>query len=150
MNREEKSPVSFVLFVQSTLIRLKATRNYSPAFIDGSSEVPKRKTMWQSTEDQHARQGCKYGATTNPDDQLYLDFHSPRKSVASVATDESNRVGQPRLHACWPRRKCPSSKKTKIAMQLNRVANQLRLCIAKIAMKFLKSGIQLPNSLAMS
>ena len=35
MNREEKSPVSFVLFVQIMLIRLKATRNYSPAFIDG-------------------------------------------------------------------------------------------------------------------
>eukprot|EP00731_Ephydatia_muelleri_P037733 Em0549g2a len=48
--------------------------------------------MWQSIKDRHARQGCKYGATTNPDYQIYLTSTPLGKAFASVTTEESNRV----------------------------------------------------------
>ena len=70
------------------------------------------------------------------EDQLYLDFHS---AFASVTTDESNRVVKSfdaaYMHVSQGGNALHQGK-IKIAMQLNRVANELRLCIAKLLCNF--------------
>ena len=145
MNREEKSPVSFVLFVQSMLITSKRSGTKACFHRWAHRKCPKERQCGKAQEVRHARQGCKYGATTNPDDQLYLDFHSARKSVRVCNdgwVDSRRQIIRRRLHACWPRRKCPShqGKKKCYATEPSRVANQLRLRIAiLLAMQFLKS-----------
>ena len=54
MNREEKSRVSFVLFVLSMLI---ASKNYSPAFIDGivGSALKKDNVAKHQKTDMHGK-----------------------------------------------------------------------------------------------
>ena len=91
MNREEKSPVSFVLFELSMLIASKRSGTTALRPLTGSSECPKERQCGKASEDRHARQCCKYGATTNSDYRI-LTYTPLGKVFASVTTEEWNRI----------------------------------------------------------
>ena len=91
----------------------------------------------KAQEVRHAWQGCQYGATTSLDDQLHLEVHSARESVR-VCNDGGVESRRQIIRRCLH-----VGQGKKIAMQLNRVANQLRFCIAKSLCKFLKVNYSL-------
>ena len=107
-HREEKSPVSFVLFVvvcTKHVDRLKAIRNYSPAFIDGIVGVKKSQThhdvsvyRLQTMSAKHQKTDMWHGKAVNMELQPTRTIKSILtstplgKAFASVTTEEWNRI----------------------------------------------------------